>query len=103
MLRALHPWSYDPPERVSDLIYNVERRWNRELMQEHMLLIDAHVIFNIPWSLVNTKDCWAWHYKSNGHFIVRSVYRLLIETKHWIEDWMESRATAFDTVGFKKK
>lgn len=81
MLWALHSRSNDPPNKVSELINNVARSWNREAIARHLQPADAHVILQIQLSSKNLEDEWAWHYERTGIFTVKLAHTLLIDTK----------------------
>lgn len=94
MLRALHPRSNHPPDRVADLINQVERGWNRGAVFEHVQIVDAQAILNIPLSIYTIRIPWAWHYEKSGSFSVRLVYCLIMEIKRRRKEWLEiSRGT----------
>ena len=69
MMRALHPNSLNPPKNVVELIDTVERRWNRDRVEQHMQSIDASEIINIPLSSIPMEDSWACQYEHNGLFL----------------------------------
>lgn len=59
-MRAMLP---NPPEFVAELIHAPTRSWNRELVQQNLLPMDAQAVFSIPLSMHATADYWAWHYE----------------------------------------
>lgn len=73
-----------------------ERRWNSDLLREHMQEPDVGAILNIPLSFVNFEDTQAWHDERLGYFTVQSAYRLLAETKNKREVWLCGRAESFN-------
>lgn len=97
LLRALHPRSANPPQLVSDLIDEPSKSWNRQRIVEHLQPPDVPFVVNIPISVRNIEDSWAWHYERSGIFTVRSAYRLLVDTKKRREDWLEGRPAASNT------
>ena len=103
MLRTVHPRSPNPPELVSELINGVERCWNRATVLHHLQPIDACEILNIPLATIPSEDCWAWQYERNGHFSVRSCYRMLKETKQGREDWLNGNGRNSDYQSNKKQ
>lgn len=103
MLRTVHPRSTNPPELVADLIVSMERCWNRGKVLEHLQPIDAREILGIPLSTIPTDDCWAWQYERNGHFSVRSCYRMLKETKRRKEEWLEGTGGNSDSNAKKQQ
>ena len=50
--------------------------------------MDIEAIKSIPLSTRQLPDRWAWYYEKNGILTVRSVYRLLVQTKKRREDWL---------------
>lgn len=90
LLRALHPISDDQPGFVSELIEGPSRTWNRAVVFRHMNRVDADSVLNIPLSTSSTCDQWAWQYEKSGVFLVRSAYRMLVDTKKIREDWLEN-------------
>lgn len=103
MLRALHPRSLNPPDTVSELIIHEERRWDRQVLRQHLQEPDVRVILNIPLGSVNLEDAWAWHYERTGQFTVRSAYRLLTETRRRREDWLTGSAENSNVADYKSQ
>ena len=91
MLRALHPRSQNPLDKVSELINPSERQWDRVVLREQLQEPDVKDVLNIPLCSICMADSWAWHYEKSGQFTVRSAYRLLMETKRRREDWLMER------------
>jgi hypothetical protein len=50
--------------------------WNEELIKRIFHSNDAEMILTLNAPTKNKKDFLAWHYESNGIFIVRSAYKL---------------------------
>jgi hypothetical protein len=61
------------------------------MLNATFLPMDVHAIMEIPLSLINQEDTWAWSHEKNGVFRVRSAYRMLIHTKKIREDWLDHR------------
>lgn len=97
MLMALHPRSDDPPSFVAELIDERTRSWNHNLVYQHLQCPNADIVLNIPLSLRNLSDEWAWDYERSGVCTVRSCYRLLVDTKRRREDWLEGRTAQSNT------
>jgi hypothetical protein len=93
MLRPLACKKRNPPMRVAEFIDQTSATWRVERIQEFFLPMDAEVIQSIPLSTRRMDDRWAWHYERNGILTVRSVYRLLVQTKKRMEDWLEDRGS----------
>ncbi|XP_051209407.1 uncharacterized mitochondrial protein AtMg00310-like [Lolium perenne] len=102
MLRPLACLNVDPPMRVSDFIDATMAKWSTELLSEWFIPMDVEVIRSIPLSTRSMEDRWAWHYDKNGVLTVRSMYRLLVQTKRHREDWLEGRSAPSDSVGESK-
>jgi hypothetical protein len=62
-----------------------------EKLDEFFLPMDVEYIRNIPLCHRVQSDFWAWNFKRNGIFTVRSCYRILATTKRVHEDWLEER------------
>lgn len=56
MLRALHPRFANPPKHIAELINQVEMRWDSEAVVEHMQVMDAREMLNIPLSMYTIED-----------------------------------------------
>jgi hypothetical protein len=82
----------NPPLQVAAFIDNTTATWKSDILQECFIPMDVEVIQSIPLSTQRMEDFWAWHYEKNGVPTVRSVYRLLVETKRRREDWLDGRA-----------
>jgi hypothetical protein len=92
MLRPLVCKKANPPLQVAAFIDNTTATWKSDILQECFIPMDVEVIQSIPLSTQRMEDLWAWHYEKNGVPTVRSVYRLLVETKRRREDWLDGRA-----------
>jgi ribonuclease HI len=88
----------DPPLMVSAFIDDTSAVWKKELLEEYFLPMDVEVIMSIPLSTRRLEDRWAWHYEKSGILTVRSVYRLLVQTKKRREDWLEGRSASSGTA-----
>jgi ribonuclease HI len=91
MLRPLACLKGDPHMLVSSFIDASSATWRRDLLEEYFLPMDCDIIRAIPLSTRRLADCWSWHYEKTGVLSVRSVYRMLVQTKKRREDWLESR------------
>lgn len=54
--------------------------------------MDVEAITNLPLSMRNHQDAWAWHYDHKGIFTVDSAYKMLVHTKAMREAWLEGKA-----------
>lgn len=57
---------------------------------------DTTAILSIPLCTRRVDDFWAWNFERNGTFMVRSAYRMLVDTKRWRENWLEGNAGTLD-------
>ncbi|KAL0451954.1 UNVERIFIED_CONTAM: hypothetical protein Slati_1173500 [Sesamum latifolium] len=64
--------------RVSDLINEDSRDWNKELVHSLFWPEDQELILQTPLRLVDSADLLVWHYSSTGVFSVRSAYYLAL-------------------------
>ncbi|XP_044346357.1 uncharacterized protein [Triticum aestivum] len=62
---------------VEDLINPYNGDWNREVLQNNFLPIDAAAVQMIPLGRME-EDNWAWHLERSGNFSVRSAYRAML-------------------------
>ncbi|XP_020173489.1 uncharacterized protein [Aegilops tauschii subsp. strangulata] len=92
MFRPYGSIALNPPTKVSEFIISTTASWNRSLIQQTFMPIDAHVILEIPLCTRNIDDFWAWHYEKQGSFSVRSAYNMLVATKQRREAWLEGTA-----------
>jgi hypothetical protein len=76
-----------PPQRVSDLIDQTSMSWNHELLHAAFLPMDYELIENIPLNTRQQRDFWAWHYERKRIFIVKSAYKLLVQTREKQTAW----------------
>ena len=88
----------NPTVRVSELIMGATASWNRQVIQENFMPIDARVILEIPLCTRNIPDFWAWHYEKHGVFSVKSAYKMLVATKLRREAWLEGAAGTSNSV-----
>jgi hypothetical protein len=88
MLRPLGSRKSNPPVLVSSFIDATSVTWRSDLLEEFFLPMDCEAIRAIPLSTRRLDDCWSWHYEKTGILSVRSVYRLLVQTKRRREDWL---------------
>lgn len=63
--------------KVSHVINNLSREWNKELLYETFLPIDVELILSIPLSEEPHNDRRIWHYTTSGEFTVKSAYHLI--------------------------
>ncbi|KAL0408350.1 UNVERIFIED_CONTAM: hypothetical protein Sradi_1769400 [Sesamum radiatum] len=63
--------------KVAALI-DAERGWNKVLIGEEFLPIDADCILSIPLPEDDRRDEIVWHYGKKGLFSVRSAYELAV-------------------------
>jgi hypothetical protein len=56
--------------------------------------MDIEIIISIPLTTRRMEDFWAWQYEENGLLTIRSVYRMLVQTKKRREDWLEGRSAS---------
>jgi hypothetical protein len=88
---------------VSDLIDSTSACWKEDMLNATFLPMDVHAIMEIPLSLINQEDTWAWSQEKNGVFRVRSAYRMLIHTKKIREDWLDHRPATSNASDEGKK
>lgn len=91
------PKSSDPPARVTELIYQVTRAWDVQLLNTHMLPMDVEIIHQIPVSHVPQQEFWAWNYEKSGSFTVRSAYPLYVEMNRRREAWLSGETESSNT------
>ena len=65
---------------VHDLMIPNCKEWDKDLIEDMFVERDARAIFDIFLSLVWFKDCLLWHFRKNGHYFVKSGYRLLVNS-----------------------
>lgn len=97
MMRPIVPLIQDPPSLVAEVIDSTSATWNAVLIHQVFLPCDAEAILQIPLSTRNIEDFWSWNFEKNGHFIVRTTYRMIIATKKRREEWLEETAGASNT------
>lgn len=66
---------------VKDLVTEIQREWNKPLVQVTFCHSDAELILQIPVSKVGTKDDIVWHYTKHGKYTVQSGY-FLVKERH---------------------
>lgn len=66
---------------VSELIDESSSKWKQDLVTTVFLPIDTDLILNVPLSMRQLHDFWAWGHESKRNFTVRSAYRMLVTTK----------------------
>jgi hypothetical protein len=101
-IRPLVALVADPPNLVSEPIDTTSARWNSELVQRVFLPYDASPIMQIPVCTGNIDDFWAWNFEKSGIFIVRSTYRMILETKKRREDSLDGHAGSSNNVSTEK-
>ncbi|XP_027182362.1 uncharacterized protein LOC113780787 [Coffea eugenioides] len=63
--------------KVANLI--VQKGWNKNLLFRNFTPMEVEGILSIPISLVDKEDSNFWIHNSNGHYSVRSAYRVQTE------------------------
>ena len=76
-----HPKEGNEHLMVVDLITNGPRSWDLERINQVLWLVDHDPIKCIPLGDSNVGDKWIWHYDSNGHYNVRSGYRIVMDSR----------------------
>lgn len=80
---------------LSDLIDPVNMAWNNEMLGNHLLELDADIVWTIPLPTIANADCWSQCHEKSGSFMVRSAYicSLIrgIGRKHGSKDPREAR------------
>lgn len=61
---------------MENLIWNVSKQWNFQLLNDLFSLEEVELIRSIPLSVRDVKDRRIWHYERNGKFTVKSVYQV---------------------------
>ena len=89
MMRPYGSISPNPPTHVSELITTVTASWNRQLVQQTFMPMDATVILGMPICTPNITDFWAWFHEKNGTFTVKSAYKMLVATRNRREAWLD--------------
>ena len=98
MFRPYGTTAPNPPTTVSELIISTTASWNRPLIQQIFMPIDAQVVLAIPLCTRNISDFWAWYYEKHGAFTVKSAYKMLIATKLRREAWLEVSAGPSNSI-----
>lgn len=57
----------DNPQKVSELI-DPGRSWDRQLVGDFFIPMDADIIFSISLCTSEQEDFWAWQYEKSGIF-----------------------------------
>ena len=89
MMRPYGSISPNPPTYVSELITSMTASWNRQLVQQTFMPMDAIAILGMPICTRNIADFWAWFHEKNGTFTVKSAYKMLVATRKMREAWLE--------------
>lgn len=63
--------------RVVDLIDNVSKTWNMQILQQYIGPEDIALILSMCPSRVGTVDGYCWHYSNSGMYTVHSDYELV--------------------------
>ena len=92
MLRPYGCRVADPPVMVADLIDATTATWNRQLVQQVFMPMDAEIILSIPPCTRNMADFWSWHFERHGNFSVKTAYNMLVATKLRREAWLHEEA-----------
>jgi hypothetical protein len=100
-----NPDEVDTPLLVSELICPVNRKWKKEVLEQHFLPMDVEAILQIPISFIRQSDFWSWHYDDKGMFSVRSAYKMILDTKRRRENYFdgiaEQSSSEVDEKGWK--
>jgi hypothetical protein len=91
-----------PPMLVSELICPTTKTWIVAKLEKFLLPMDRELVQQIPVTTVAQQDFWAWFHEKTGVFSVRSAYRMIMETKHRREGFLEGRTEA-SNVGDEEK
>jgi hypothetical protein len=94
MMRPTACRKRDPQMMVAYFLHNTSATWRIELLEEWFLPMDIEIIISIPLTTRRMEDFWAWQYEENGLLTIRSVYRMLVQTKKRREDWLEGRSAS---------
>ena len=74
-------------------------------LEELCLPIDIPAIAGIPLYTTDIIDSWAWNFEKSGMFIVRSAYRMIIDTKTrrvaWLDGLSGSSSMDRDSASWK--
>jgi hypothetical protein len=88
-MRSLVSLKINPLEMVLELINETSATWKEEVICEFFLPMDALAILRIPLCTRRQKDFWAWNCDNKGPFLVRSSYRMMINTKKNRENYYQ--------------
>jgi hypothetical protein len=102
LLRPMPSKKDNPPTHVSSFIAADSVTWNMEALEESFQPMDIEQICRIPLSTRQYEDTWSWHYERSGVLSVRSVYRLLVNTRKRREDWLEGRPATSNQAAEEK-
>jgi hypothetical protein len=83
--------------QMEEFIDNTSSLFWMDLLNQWFLLMHVEAISSIPLSTRRLDDLWVWQYDRNGLLPVRSVYRMLVQTKTHREDWLKGRAAGSNT------
>jgi len=78
--------------RVCDLLAPDGRSWDVLALHQNLLYMDAQAVKNIPLGR-RQDDFWAWSGERQGHYSVRSAYRMLVALDAQERDHGENRAS----------
>lgn len=90
--------SANPPMLVAELIDQTSAKWNRQLVEQVFLGMDAKTVLAIPLCTRNLQDFWSWNHERTGCFSVKSAYKMLVATRQRREAWLEGSAGSSSTA-----
>ena len=93
----------DAPALVGEFIDQSTLSWNVDKLNAFFLPIDVVTIRNIPLSTRRQEDFWAWQMDRRGLFIVRSAYKMLVDTRDRREAWLEGSGSHSDRESQQKQ
>ena len=56
------------------------KEWDKDFIEDMFVERDARAMCDIFLSSVWSQDCLLWHFSKNGHYSVKSGYRLLVNS-----------------------
>ena len=71
---------------VSGLILSGPRRWDENLVRHLFYPHDAEEILSLCLKSLGDGDFFTWHFDKNGLFLLKSVYKLVLNLKDRKED-----------------
>lgn len=89
LMRPIMSLDQDPPRLVSELINMTTASWREDVIRTVFLLYDADAILAIPLCTRNVSYFWSWSGERRVNFLVKSAYRLILNTKLNRENWLE--------------